>query len=430
MADGNGWRLCHNAGQALCNWLVPAEDTDTFCPACELNRTIPDLGQPGNLERWQALEAAKRRLIYALIRLACRSRPGPRTRSTASPSTSSPTPTRRQPVMTGHDDGLITINIAEADSAERERRRVELGEPYRTLLGHLRHEVGHYYWDVLVRDGGKLEAARAVFGDERIDYQEALERHYQQGAPANWEASYVSAYATMHPWEDFAETWTHYLHMVDTLDTAASFGLAVDAGSHRRPDARDRDRLRPLRLARLRQAGRRLAAADRRGQQPQPQHGPARPLPLRADARRRSRSCASSTRWCAGPPETAGPRPYRALERPSQHQPASAAKSSATGIDITSAPTGFQAKGTPAALQAVDELGVVRRPVRRDQAAERAGAEGIALADRGAPVDGEPPEGDGDEQDRQNGAHGCPRLPPGDPLRARIPLLTSPSNRR
>ena len=138
-------------------------------------------------------------------------------------------------MLTGHDDGLITINIAEADDAERERRRLELGEPYRTLLGHLRHEVGHYYWDLLVRDGGSIDACRAVFGDESDDYQQALNRHYQNGAPAGWQETYVSAYATMHPWEDFAETWTHYLHMVDTLDTAASFGIVVDPGSRDDP---------------------------------------------------------------------------------------------------------------------------------------------------------------------------------------------------
>jgi hypothetical protein len=131
-------------------------------------------------------------------------------------------------VLTGHDEGLITLNIAEADSAEREKRRVELNEPYRTLLGHLRHEVGHYYWDVLVRDGGKIEACRAVFGDESVDYQESLQHHYEIGAPADWQENFISAYATMHPWEDFAETWTHYLHIVDTLDTAASFGLAIE----------------------------------------------------------------------------------------------------------------------------------------------------------------------------------------------------------
>ena len=226
MADGSTWKPCANANQALCNWLVPAGSDDAFCAACTLNRTIPDLGVVGNFEHWQALEAAKRRLIYALFRLDL---------PLASKKEDAPgglafdfLADAARPVMTGHDDGLITINIAEADSAERERRRLELGEPYRTLLGHLRHEVGHYYWDLLVRDGGRIDAARAVFGDESEDYQVALQRHYETGAPAGWQESYVSAYATMHPWEDFAETWTPYLHMVDTLDTAASFGLAVE----------------------------------------------------------------------------------------------------------------------------------------------------------------------------------------------------------
>jgi hypothetical protein len=129
--------------------------------------------------------------------------------------------------MTGHDNGLITIALTEADDIERERRRLEMGEPYRTLLGHFRHEVGHYFWDVLVRDGGKLEACRAVFGDDSIDYGEALQRHYAEGAPPDWQQRFVSAYATTHPWEDFAETWAHYLHIVDTLDMASEFGMEV-----------------------------------------------------------------------------------------------------------------------------------------------------------------------------------------------------------
>jgi hypothetical protein len=226
-ADVAEWRQCANLAQAGCNWMVPVGD-EAFCPACVLNRTIPDLDVPGNLERWRALEAAKRRLVYALKRFGL-----PLASHTADADTglafdfvadTGP----GQPVLTGHADGLITINIAEADSAERERRRVELGEPYRTLLGHLRHEVGHYYWDLLVRDGGRLADCRGIFGDESASYADALQRYYETGATADWSLSFVSAYATMHPWEDFAETWTHYLHMVDTLDTAASFGLAVD----------------------------------------------------------------------------------------------------------------------------------------------------------------------------------------------------------
>ena len=222
----DAWVFCANAASGGCNWLVPLGG-DAYCPACGLNRTIPDLDIAGNAERWRAIETAKRRLIYALRRFGL-------------PMTSQHEDAGQglafdfladagaEPVMTGHADGLVTINIAEADSAERERRRLELGEPYRTLLGHLRHEVGHYYWDLLVRDGGRLEAARAVFGDERADYAEALERHYATGPQPDWQSGFVSAYATMHPWEDFAETWTHYFHMVDTLDTAASFGLALD----------------------------------------------------------------------------------------------------------------------------------------------------------------------------------------------------------
>ena len=136
-------------------------------------------------------------------------------------------PSFRPKVMTGHDDGVVTIALAEADSAEIEKRRAELAEPYRSLLGHFRHEVGHHYWDILVRDGGKLEQCRAMFGDDLQDYEAALKRHYEQGAPSDWPERFVSAYATCHPWEDFAETWAHYLHIVDTLETANAFGLRI-----------------------------------------------------------------------------------------------------------------------------------------------------------------------------------------------------------
>jgi hypothetical protein len=129
--------------------------------------------------------------------------------------------------MTGHASGVITVNLAEADDAERVRRRVQLNEPYRTLLGHFRHEVGHYYWERLIGGTDRLEAFRTLFGDERADYAAAVERHYRDGAPAGWQHEHVSAYATMHPWEDWAETWAHYLHLIDTLETAAACGLAL-----------------------------------------------------------------------------------------------------------------------------------------------------------------------------------------------------------
>lgn len=229
-ADGSGaaWLRCVNAAEDACNWLVPVGAEEAYCAACRLNRTVPDLSVPEHAARWRRIEAAKRRLVYALMRfgLPLRSQIDDGDQGLAFDFLAAEA--SEEPVMTGHADGLITINIAEADSAERERIRTEMGEPYRTLLGHFRHEVGHYYWDLLVRDGGRLEAARALFGDERADYAEAIERHYRDGAPPDWQEAFVSAYATMHPWEDFAETWTHYLHIVDTLETAASFGLGVD----------------------------------------------------------------------------------------------------------------------------------------------------------------------------------------------------------
>ena len=229
--DGPTHRQCANATHGACNWMVAADEGTRFCRACRHNRTIPDLAVPENLAAWQKLEAAKHRLIYTLLKLRL-----PLASKWEDPEhglafdfkADAPEPEGPK-VMTGHDEGLITINVAEADDAERERRRAELGEPYRTLLGHMRHEVGHHYWNRLVRDvPGRLEPFRALFGDEREDYGEALRRHYAAGAPADWRDGYVSGYAAAHPWEDFAETWAHYLHIVDTLETAKAFRVRVE----------------------------------------------------------------------------------------------------------------------------------------------------------------------------------------------------------
>ena len=130
-------------------------------------------------------------------------------------------------VLTGHGDGIITVNIAEADDVERERRRVLLHEPYRTLLGHFRHEIGHYYWDLLIKDSPHIDEFRTHFGDERADYDKALKEHYDRGAVPDWRSRFISGYASVHPWEDWAETWAHYLHMTDTLETAAVCGLSL-----------------------------------------------------------------------------------------------------------------------------------------------------------------------------------------------------------
>lgn len=226
------YRSCANAEHGVCNWLVPAESADTMCQACALNRTIPDLAVAENLEHWRRIELAKHRVVYALMRLGLPVTPqqtdgdgGLAFDFIADVSAAFPD---AEPVRTGHDNGLVTLNIAEANDAERERRRQEMAEPYRTLIGHLRHETGHYYEQMLVVGAERMQRCRELFGDERLDYAEALQRHYDQGPPPDWQARHVSAYASSHPWEDFAESWAHYLHIVDALETAAAFGLQVD----------------------------------------------------------------------------------------------------------------------------------------------------------------------------------------------------------
>ena len=226
LASGARVRLCVNADHDACNWLVPAGG-ESYCAACRHNRIIPALDGDRTMLLWRRLELAKHRLFYSLIRLGI------------------PLPNRGDDpahglafdfldalpggaaVLTGHQDGVITINLQEADDAYRETMRHTMHETYRTLLGHFRHEVGHWIWDRLVRDQNRLDAFRALFGDDRADYAEALRRHYAEGPAPDWQQRTISAYATSHPWEDFAETWAHYLHIMDTLETASAFGIGV-----------------------------------------------------------------------------------------------------------------------------------------------------------------------------------------------------------
>jgi len=203
----------------------------SYCPACQHNHIVPDARTKGNLTRWREVELAKRKLIYALIRWSL------------------PHPTRAQdpvmglafdfladaersngvtPLITGHNYGLITIDIAESDDDVRVARRTAMDEPYRTLIGHMRHEIGHYYWAMLIDGSPHIDRYRALFGDERADYGVALKRHYDSGAPQNWQQTHISAYATAHPWEDFAETWAHWMHIADGVETAAAYALSLD----------------------------------------------------------------------------------------------------------------------------------------------------------------------------------------------------------
>ena len=238
-ADGDLWltlakprhevRFCENAGYDVCNWLMDPSDAGTRCEACRYNRTIPDLSIEQNVSRWRRIESAKHWLFYSLLRLGLPLKsqaddPGSGLAFDFLADGASPTGPK---VLTGHDNGLITLALAEADDVERERRRTRMGEPYRSPLGHFPHEIGHYFWDVLVRDGGLIDECRQVFGDDSKDYNAALQAYYQNGAPSDWQQHFVSAYATSHPWEDWAETWAHYLHIVDTLEMGSAFGIRV-----------------------------------------------------------------------------------------------------------------------------------------------------------------------------------------------------------
>jgi len=232
------YRQCRNDTDfQVCNWMVREADADAYCVSCRLNRVIPDLSSARNVQLWSRIEDAKRRLMYTVLRLGlpfvgrdldAQGGLGFRFLADTDPGTgfSFHIPPRER-VLTGHDDGLITINLAEADTVAREVMRERMNEEYRTLLGHFRHESGHYFWDRLVRDSAWLAEFRALFGDERADYAAALSRYYEGGAPADWRACWISAYAASHPWEDWAETWAHYLHMIDTLETAEDYGFTI-----------------------------------------------------------------------------------------------------------------------------------------------------------------------------------------------------------
>jgi hypothetical protein len=228
-AAGRRYRLCANYERlGICNWALDAAEDSTLCVSCRLTTVIPDLSVAGHRDAWFKLEGAKRRLLYTLLKLGL---PLGDADAALPPLTFqflADAAPEQPPVLTGHAGGVITINLAEADDAERERRRAALGEPYRTLLGHMRHESGHFYWSLLVeRDAARLERFRRLFGDDTRDYGGSLQQHYAAGPPPDWRERFVTAYAAAHAWEDWAETWAHYLHMVDAVETAASCGVSL-----------------------------------------------------------------------------------------------------------------------------------------------------------------------------------------------------------
>jgi hypothetical protein len=236
LAGGPALQRCANGiDHGICNWLVDPRDpgageVGARCASCRLTRTAPDLTLPGAVAAWERIEQAKRYTVRTLLQLGLPVVPlddDPAV-GLAFDLLGVPDPDGPSGVITGHADGVITIDVAEASDHVREARRTELHEPYRTMLGHVRHEVGHRTWEVLVRDDpDRLAAFRAAFGDEQADYTEALARNYEQGPPPDWSQRHVSAYAASHPWEDWAETWAHLLHIVDALETSDAYDLDV-----------------------------------------------------------------------------------------------------------------------------------------------------------------------------------------------------------
>ncbi len=227
-SDGGtaSYRHCGNRLAARCNWLVPADDPSALCGSCRLTTVRPNDSEADAMAAFADAESAKRRLIYQLgdLGLPISGLDEDPVNGVAFEFLSS----RGRDVTTGHENGVITLDLSESDDAHREFVRLQLGEAYRTVLGHLRHEIGHYYWPILVEGQGRTERFRQLFGDERVPYQAELERHYAAGPSSDWAMTHVSQYATMHPWEDWAETFAHYLHIRSGIQSADSFGLRVD----------------------------------------------------------------------------------------------------------------------------------------------------------------------------------------------------------
>lgn len=243
-ADGEVYRQCENYLQyGVCNGMVGRVPDDTvpspeLCFGCHFNNTVPDTNAENTIPLWRKLEAAKRRTLFTLTNLglplqdrAQQPEWGLQFDFIADRNSAdhfeSPL-VDQEPVFTGHNQGVVTINLAEADDVARTNMKADMNERYRTLLGHFRHEIGHFFWDRLVQpDKHALSQYRILFGDERADYQTALKAHYSDGPSANWQQDFITPYAASHPWEDWAETWAHYLHMIDTLETAKSFDVQL-----------------------------------------------------------------------------------------------------------------------------------------------------------------------------------------------------------
>lgn len=242
--DGTGYRPCANyQNHNICNWMVRNDDPNPLCHSCRLTQVIPDLSKPQNHELWFKMESAKRRLLFTLMSLGLpiwepvegKPRLSFHFMEDVNEDEYGQELTVKSTVVTGHNNGTITLNLKEAEDSSRVEMREKMNERYRTLVGHFRHESGHFYWDWLIRGTRELASFRAMFGDETINYTASLKGYYDNGPIDDWQSCWISAYASSHAWEDWAETWAHYLHIVDTLDTAADYGVAVEGNEIKQP---------------------------------------------------------------------------------------------------------------------------------------------------------------------------------------------------
>ncbi len=259
--DGRRYRFCKNSvDHGSCNQLVWASDPSVYCRACRFTEVTPDLKYKNNKELWLMMEKAKRRLLFSLLRLGIS--PVPKSLDRAKGLAFRFLVDNGQKILTGHEDGLITITLGEADDAIRAARRQQMGEEYRTLLGHFRHEIGHYYWARLIEDSGRQESFRTVFGDERIDYSAALATYYAKPRDLRWRGQFISRYASSHPWEDWAETFAHFLHMRDVVETCRSAGLITPLTGAPEEGFRDLVKLWTSTTFRLNELGRSIGSGD------------------------------------------------------------------------------------------------------------------------------------------------------------------------
>lgn len=248
--NGNNWqrykkqtqqfRFCaHRHHEMACNWLIDANSTDQQCMSCQLTRKIPNQTNANNVRRWSILESAKRRMIYGLLRLnlpiPSRDKKGAKglVFDFLEDQRSNPE-IKEKHINSGHKNGVITMNVAEADGSYREATREAMNEAYRSLLGHFRHEIGHFYFSGLILNTVNYNEFELVFGDSGRDYQAALKHYYNDGPATHWQQHFISAYASSHPLEDWAETWAHYMLMSETVETAVAFGVVpmVDSENH------------------------------------------------------------------------------------------------------------------------------------------------------------------------------------------------------